>query len=323
MDDRNYDEIVSEQNEKLRIQRNYYRRLHVDDLCILNAEEYYESLKDWSKFKEPRDTSKRDAEKDLKLTILVKLWLKFKSIFSNKAKRELEEKRKEAKVLQQEYEQYYQKRVNRMRAQFEEQQRKNHESVNEMKSMYAKGDKKQIINFFNAVLVNDDFTLDILYRKERYDSASVISEYDEKTKNLSYRYRIPNSDEICVIDRFVYDEKSGEIIAKELDKTHAKRVRMYLLQTLLLRSAARIICSDESKNIEFINLTGFIRYYDRAYGNNREINVVKLNISREIILQINPERANISELFERVLKGKFKTSAGLYDKEPFGLTEIK
>ena len=50
---------------------------------------------------------------------------------------------------------------------------------------------------------------------------------------------------------------------------------------------------------------------------------MKLNISREIILQIIPERANISELFKRVLKGKFKTSAGLYDKEPVGLTEIK
>ena len=318
MDARNYNEIVSEQNEKLRMQRNYYRRLHVDDLCILDAEEYYESLKDWSKFTEPRDTSRRDAEKDSKITFL----LKCKSIFSDKAKRELEEKRKEAKVLQQEYEQYHQKRVNRVRAQFEEQQRKNHESVDEMKSMYAKRDKKQIITFFNAVLVNDNFTLD-LYRKERYNSASVISEYDEKTKTLSYRYRIPNSDEICVIDRFVYDEESGEVIAKELDKTYAKRVRMHLLQTLLLRSAARIICSDESKNIEFINLTGFLRYYDRAYGNNREINVVKLNISRDILLQINLERANISELLERVLKGKFKTSAGLYDKEPFGLTEIK
>lgn len=67
MDDRNHDEIVSEQNEKLRIQRNYYRRLHVNDLCILNAEEYYESLKDWSKFKEPRDTSKRDAENILRV----------------------------------------------------------------------------------------------------------------------------------------------------------------------------------------------------------------------------------------------------------------
>ena len=181
MDDRNYDEIVSEQNEKLRIQRNYYRRLHVDDLCILNAEEYYESLKDWSKFTEPRDTSKRDAERDSKVTF----WLKCKSIFSDKAKRELEEKRKEAKVLQQEYEEYHQKRVNRMRAQFEEQQRKNHESVDEMKSMYAKRDKKQITTFFNAVLVNDNFTLDILYRQERYDSASVISEYDEKTTPLS------------------------------------------------------------------------------------------------------------------------------------------
>ena len=50
MDDRNYDEIVSEQNEKLRIQRKYYRRLHVGDLCILNAQEYYESFKNWSKF---------------------------------------------------------------------------------------------------------------------------------------------------------------------------------------------------------------------------------------------------------------------------------
>ena len=319
MDDRNYDEIVSEQNEKLRIQRNYYRRLHVDDLCILNAEEYYESLKDWSTFTEPRDTSKRDAEKDSKVTFC----LKCKSIFSDKAKRELGEKRKEEKALQQEYEQYHQKRVNRMRAQFEEQQRKNHESVDEMKSMYAKRDKKQIITFFNAVLVNDNFTLDILYRQEGYDSDSMISEYDEKTKTLSYRYRIPNSDEICVIDRFVYDEESGEFIAQKLDKTHAKRVRIHLLQTILLRSAVRIICSDESKNIEFINLTGFLRYYDRAYGNNREINVVKLNISREMILQINLERANVSELFERVLKGKFKTSAGLYDKEPFGLTEIK
>ena len=249
--------------------------------------------------------------------------MKCKSIFSDKAKRELEEKRKEAKVLQQEYEQYHQKRANRMRAQFEKQQRKNHESVDEMKSMYAKRDKKQIITFFNAVLVNDDFTLDILYRKERYDSASMISEYDEKTKTLSYRYRIPNSDEICVIDRFVYDEDSGEVIAKELDKTYAKRVRIHLLQTILLRSAARIIFSDESKNIEFINLTGFLRYYDRTYGNNREINVVKLNISREMIFQINLERANVLELFERVLKEKFKTSAGLYDKEPFRLNEIK
>lgn len=53
-----------EQNEQLRMQRNYYDRLHANDLQVLNVNEYYERLKDCSKFKEPRDTSKRDAEKD-------------------------------------------------------------------------------------------------------------------------------------------------------------------------------------------------------------------------------------------------------------------
>lgn len=319
MDDREYDEIVSEQNEQLRIQRNYYRRLHVDDLRVLGVNEYYESLKDWSKFKGPRDTSKRDAEKDSQVTFI----LKCKSIFSDKAKTELEEKRNRAKLLQHEYEQRYQNRVNRLSAKFEEQQRRNHESVDEMKSMYIKGDKEQIINFFDAVLKSDDFTLDMLNGQECYDAASEVSQYDEKTKTLSYKYRIPNLDEICVIDRFVYDVESNAIIAKELDKAHAKKVRMHLLETLLLRSVARVIYSDEDNYVEFVNLTGFLSYYDRAYGNYRKINVVKLKISRDMLLQINPERADISELFERALKGKFKTSAGLYDKEPFGLTEIK
>ena len=49
---------------------------------------------------------------------------------------------------------------------------------------------------------------------------------------------------------------------------------------------------------------------------------MKLNISREMILQINPECADISELFERLLKGKFKISTGLYENEPFRLAEI-
>lgn len=316
---RNHDENILEEYKKLTEQRRYYRRLHVDNLCILDPEEYYESLKDWSKFKEPRDTSKSDAERDSEITFL----LRCKSKFSDKAKRELEEKCKKAKMLEQEYEKHHQKEVSRMRAQFEERQRKTNKLVDKNKSLYDRGDKKQIINFFNAVLENDEFTLDMLGEQEKYDSNSVVSQYDEKTKTLSYRYRIPNSYEICVIDRFEYDDESGEIIAKELDKTHAKRVRLHLLETLLLRSVNTIIYSDKHKNVEFINFTGFLRYYDRAYGNNREINVVKLNISRDMVLQINPERANASELFERVLKGKFEISMGLYDKEPFELTEIK
>lgn len=319
MDDREYDEIVSKQNEQLRMQINYYRRLHIDDLRVLDVDEYYESLKDWRKFKAPRDTSKRDAEKDSRVTLI----LKIKSIFSDIAKTELEENREKAKMLQHEYEMYHQKRVNKMRAQFEEKQRQNHESVDKMKSKFIEGDIEQIINFFNAVLESDEFTLDMLYRQERYDAGSEVSKYDKKTKTLSYKYRIPNTDEICVIDRFVYDEESGEVVEEELDKVHAQKVRLHLVETLLLRSAVRVICSDKYNYVDSVNLTGFLSYYDRAYGNHKEINVAKLQISRDVLLQINPERANVSELFERVLKGKFKITTGLYEKEPFRLTEIK
>lgn len=171
--------------------------------------------------------------------------------------------------------------------------------------MYIEGDKEQITNFFDAVLKSDDFTLDILNRQEYYDAANEVSQYDEKAKTLSYKYRIPNSDEICVIDRFVYDHKKNAVIAKELDKTHAQKVRLHVLETLLLRSVIRVIRSDEYKYVEFVNLAGFLRYYDRAYGNYRENNVVKLVISRNVLLQINLERVFISELFNRVLKGKF------------------
>lgn len=50
---------------------------------------------------------------------------------------------------------------------------------------------------------------------------------------------------------------------------------------------------------------------------------MQLIISRDLWSQINLEYANKSELFERVLKENFKTSAGLYEKEPFDLAEIK
>lgn len=319
MDDREYDKIVSEQNKQLRMQRNYYRRLHIDDLRTLDVDEYYESLKDWRKFKAPKDTSKRDAEKDSRVTFI----LKIKSIFSDKAKTELEEKREKAKMLQREYEMYYQKKVNRMRAQFEEEQRQNHESVDEMKSKFIKGDIEQIFNFFNSVLECDDFTLDMLYRQERYNTASEVYEYDKKTKTLSYKYRIPNMDEICVIARFVYDEKSGEVVEEELDKIHAQKVRLHLLEILLLRSATRVIRSDKYNCVDSVNIIGFLSYYDRAYGNYKEISVAELQISRDLLLQINPEGVSVLELFDRVLKGEFKMTTGLYEKEPFRLTEIK
>ena len=309
-------EFILEQNKQLRLQRKYYRRLHIDNLYPVDVDEYYESLKDWSEFKVPKNTSKQDAEKDSQITHI----LKIRAIFSNKAKKELEKKQKNAKLLQYKYEQDYQKRVNRKRFQFDENQRKNHKLVDDMKSKFMKGDEEQIMEFFNIVLQNDDFTLDA---QNYYDPAGKVLRYDAETKMLSYRYRLPDKEEICVIDKFIYDEDSGEILQKNFDGINATKIRIYLIERLLLRSVAMIMCSDKYNYVSAVNLTGFLNYYDSAYGNYRELNVAKLQISKDLFSQINLERVNVSKLFKRVINEQFHISLGLYEKEPYELSEIK
>jgi len=320
MDDRIYEDNEQlrayRKNEELKVYRKYCDNLCLDNLCVLSVDDYYESLKDRSKFKEPRDTSKRDAKRDAQITFKSR----FRCFF---LKDETEcKKREKEKQLQSEYKQRHQEDVNRKRAEFEENQRQNHKLMDEMKSKYIKGDKEQIINFFNKVLQSDCFTIG-MGNGYYYDADSEVSQYDETTKTLSYEYRIPNARDICVIDEYIYDEKRNAVIPKEFDTVHAQKVRMNFLETLLLRSVARVIDSDTYNHVEFINLTGFLEYFDSAYGNYRKVNVVQLIISRDLWSQINLEYANKSELFERVLKENFKTSAGLYEKEPFDLAEIK
>lgn len=309
-------EFILEQNKQLRLQRKYYRRLHIDNLHPVDVDEYYESLKDWSEFIVPKNTSKQDAEKDSQITSI----LKIRAIFSNKAKKELEKKQEKAKLLQHKYEQDYQKRVNRKRFQFDDNQRKNHKLVDDMKSKFMKGDEEQIIEFFNFVLQSDDFTLDT---QNYYDAVTKVLKCDAETNMLSYRYKLPDKGEICVIDKFIYDEESGEILQKKFDGIHATKIRINLIERLLLRSVAMIMCSDKYNYVSAVNLTGFLNYYDSAYGNYRELNVAKLQISKDVFSQINLERVNVSELFKRVLNEQFHISLGLYEKEPFELSEIK
>lgn len=295
-------EFILEQNKQLRLQRKYYRRLHIDNLHPVDVDEYYESLKDWSEFIVPKNTSKQDAEKDSQITSI----LKIRAIFSNKAKKELEKKQEKAKLLQHKYEQ--------------DNQRKNHKLVDDMKSKFMKGDEEQIIEFFNFVLQSDDFTLDT---QNYYDAVTKVLKYDAETNMLSYRYKLPDKGEICVIDKFIYDEESGEILQKKFDGIHATKIRINLIERLLLRSVAMIMCSDKYNYVSAVNLTGFLNYYDSAYGNYRELNVAKLQISKDVFSQINLERVNVSELFKRVLNEQFHISLGLYEKEPFELSEIK
>ena len=311
------DELVVERNAELNAQRRYYDRLHFIELYPLNSEVYYENLKDWTKFKEPKDTSYKDAEKDSGISA----FLKVKALFSKASKSILNDKKLEAKILQKEYSDLYSKRVERLREQFYKRQEQRNNEIDLMKENLKKHDSVEVLKFFKAVLQSDEFTLDMLGTYEPYRNDIVMKGYDPKTGVLSYKYRIPNPEEVCVIDKFYYDVKSDRIISRDLEKTRARNIRIKIARAILLRSAAMVYYSDNYENIKRLRISGYLNYYDSALGNERDISVMILEISKDVFKQINLERARLNELFERVIKTK--DSAGLYNKKLYELEEVE
>lgn len=315
--DQSIDAAVHERNSALRLQRRYYDSLHYVDLSTVNADAYYDSLKDRSKFKEPRDTSRRNAEKKSGISG----FLKFKALFSEKSKNELDNKKETAAPLQKEYSKSFSECVQREREQFYQRQEDSNNAVNLMRQKLIQHDRAEVLEYFRDVLLVDDFTLDKLATNERYKSFVAVTDYDPKSSELSYCLRIPNQEEICVIDSFFYDEKEEIISSRDVNKTRARNIRLRIVRAMLLRSAAMVYLSDDYENVKSVNITGYLNYYDSAFGNEQRIDAVKVKISKDTFEQLNPEHLKLEDLFVRVLK--VKEAAGLYNKEPFELNEIK
>lgn len=300
----------------LREQRQYYDRLHFIELQPLNAIAYYESLKDWSRFREPKDTSHKEAEKDSGISF----FLKVKAFFSQKPKSELNDKKLEAGDLQKEYSDSFSKRVERLREQFYKKQDQENKAVDSMKEQLRKHDSVEVLEFFKISLHRDKFTLDTLDTHELYWNGLIMKEYNPETGELSYSYRIPNPEEICVINRFYYDVESDSIMTSDLDKTVARNIRLKTARAILLRSAAMVYYSDVFENVKSIHIMGYLTYFDSAFGTERDVNVMGLEISKDTFNQIDLERARLSELFERVLKTR--EAVGLYSKKPYELKGV-
>jgi hypothetical protein len=312
------EEIVDERNMALSKQREYYEHIQYEDINPLDPDTYYESLIDRSEFKAPRDNSERNAARDAGINI----FLQFKSWFSKDAKRELMEKKRKANDLTKQYSENFQKNVERRRTQFYKNQELDHLKIDSLRKDFYSGNQEQIIEYYNAVLHNDHFTLDLLNEQMEYDNMALVTSYDPTLKILSFRYRIPNADEICVISRFYPNKDMMDAFPKDLDEIYAIKVRRKLMKSLVLRSVAIIFCSDKYGQISKLNITGFLHYYDSAYGHDRNLDVVKLQISKEEFNEIDLYRASVTELFDRVWKKNYKESSGLYDKNPYELKQI-
>lgn len=308
---------IFDRNNALIEQRRYYDSLHFNDLYPFNADDYYDGLKDLSKFKEPSNTIRKDAEKDSGIS----KFLKFKAWFSDSSKAELEDKRMKAAELERQYTTSNTKRVNRQRESFYQKQKENNKGIDEMLQLLMQHDANEVREYFQAVLSSDQFTLDLMGTNQIYHSIVTVKDYDVKLSELSYSLRIPNPEEICVIDRFLYSDKEDQITSHEFDVALCRKVRLNLVRAILLRSAAMVYCSDTYENIKSVNITGYLRYYEPAFANYKKIDVVKVKIVKEIFEQLNPERLKLEELFVRVLKAK--EASGLYSKEPYEMKDVK
>lgn len=314
MDER--EQLIGEKYSMLREQRQYYDKLHYLRLLFLDPDNYYEGLKDYSTFKEPKNNSRKDAEKEVGISI----FLKFKALFLDKAKCDLIHKKEKAKILEKEYEKYHYNQVKRLREEFYDKQQQYNSYIELKKENLKNGKANEVCEYFKEILLSDNLTLDILETNELYPINVIIDGYSNESKVLSYHYRIPNHQQICVIDKFIFDEDGETIVSKDIDAEHARIIRLKVARALILRSAVLIFGSDNYKNIESVKITGFLEYYDTAFGNWECIDVMKVNISREYYNKINPERANLKDLFERKLK--VKESTGLYIKRPYELKHV-
>ena len=300
-----------EQREKEAIKatpkiRDYFHRLHYIDLQPHTPEEYYETLKDWDEFEPFKGPKIRDAYKHAGIS----LGLRMKALFSSDAKAELGKKRKDAKAIHENDTKVALDRYHKSEKRFYDKRHRQHKEVEELYRKMKSGDVEQIEKYFSFVLQQDDYSTDF-ERQFLIDVADL--RYDEVNKKLCFAYRIPNKEEIITFSSFVYDRDQDKNVPKPIDEKH-------IMHQVLLRPLIMIYSSDLYGFINDVEITGFIEYYDPAYGTRRRKNVVIFHMSRDEFLQTDFEKVNVESLYSQRLKAK--ESSGLYAKEPKEITDI-
>lgn len=310
------DAIIAEYMGALRDLMDYYGALHYAGLSPLDPDAYFDSLLDRSAFREPKDKSRKLAEKDAGVSLL----LKARASFSKSAKADLEGRQEVAKAKQVEYATNLAKAVEEQRIFFEHRQQMHNQHVDEQWHSYIKGEPSEVLAYNADVLCRDDFTLDFLDNRRRYDSCAEPVSYDPDKKSLTVSFRIPDAKEICTIGSFVDNKKEQIVEPKDLPTQQAYKLRMQVLHAILVRTAAEVFYSDRYRLIDALTITGHLEYYDSAYGHERRVDVIRSTVLEAEFLEVILKWANLDDLFARLFKTK--VVGGLYKKQPYELPAL-
>lgn len=255
----------------------------------------------------------KDAEADVGITKLVRA----AGFIPGKSKANLENLRVKAKELQKTRLEEYNKKIKEdetiylRKRENEEKQCRHH--IKDLSEGKARGTRL----YYSHALDRDDYSVDC---EKRYIPEYLDLKFFPETGKLRFAYRIPNSNEIFSISKYEYNEKEDMIVPLSHNTKASSEWKLRIAESVLLRAAILVFLSDPYKTINSISMIGYLRYNDDAYGKEKIKSVIRVNIPREILDEVEPENVNPVALFSRGLKAQIST--GLYKREPFDIPEI-
>lgn len=292
---------------------DYLVKLAYIDMQPLNSDDYYENKKDRKPFR-PIETPLKRIEKEEG----VSLWLKFKAVFTEEAKKELSDKKEKAKTTYSEIRKSEAERNRRLAEKYYARQKENNAYYDKLKLRAKNNYQEPTIEYFSDVLLWDKYQVD---GGVDYPIECSIDNYDHDNHYLSVSYRIPNPDEVVSVKEFKVDKKTAEIVPVALSKKASAERNRQVMRSILLRVVALIYLSDTYKNIKNLRVVGYLSYYDEYYRQNERRDVVKLIVSRADfggIQRMNLDITSIDELFEKLsVKKQFEVLSSLYKKEVY------
>lgn len=301
---------------------NYLRSLPYVSLHPLTPAEYESSLLSQIRQRRRTPPTLEDAQTDVGISFPKKVFSKV-----SKAKNaELTVLYDKAEVLYNERMAAYTKAVEADRIEYQkryaEEKRKIYNILNLMRSGSPTGARE----YYTFALNRDNFRVnnDARYVPEFKNFVFRRRPREKGSKDLigkvSLSYRIPNTEEIPVVAEYVYNSKAYSLEPKEYDAKTAQAWRKRVAESVLIRTVALLFRSDPFSQIGEITITGYMRYFDRGYGDDQCKNVMRATITREVFERIKLEQADPDEMYSRIMNGAM--SAGMYSKEPYALSEI-
>jgi hypothetical protein len=257
-----------------------YRKLrynYVPDSSL----DYYDSIfkRDYLRYKPKRDANKRDARKSLRIGLLKSIKARFNPEEKKKIDNCLEAERMRLQEFIDVANQRERERCNRVNRSLDTQ-------ITNQKQALAKGSLIQAKEYFSAILLEDDYSLDGKYRYEVNCSVSYIKEI----KRLVIDYRLPTLYEIPDTKEWKVD-KNNELV----EKLFTKREFLELYEEILLDLAIRVIGlafdSDDQQIVSEIVFNGTCVYTDVS---DDVIFIISILVTKKEFETSNIRRADFS-----------------------------